>query len=74
MLQHELTFSWTGESDGRLIERAFSKSMADARKDWLRQYNPQVHVDHSKSHLTYCDFIDSELIHFSNADSEPYYL
>jgi DNA topoisomerase II len=67
--QHELTFSWAGDQDGALIERAFSKSMADARKEWLRKYDPLVHVDHSASHLTYSDFIDSELIHFSNADN-----
>ena len=50
--QHELTFEWSGVTDGQLIERAFSKSMADARKDWLRQYDPLVHVDHSASHVT----------------------
>jgi len=66
---HELSFEWRDAKDGQLIELAFSKSMAEARKDWLRQYDPLVHVDHSQSHLSFSEFIDSELIHFSNADN-----
>ena len=33
---HELSFEWTGDADREGIVRAFSKSMADARKEWLR--------------------------------------
>ena len=40
--QHELTFTWGSDQDGALIEKAFAKSMADARKEWLRGYDPQV--------------------------------
>ena len=67
--QHELTFTWGSDQDGALIEKAFAKSMADARKDWLRSYDPNVYVDHSASTLSYGTFIDNELIHFSNADN-----
>ena len=45
--QHELTFAWQSDKDGSLIERAFAKSMADQRKEWLRGYDPNVFVDHS---------------------------
>ena len=58
-----------GESATALIERAFSKNMADARKEWLRGYDPNVFVDHSSATISYSDFIDRELIHFSNADN-----
>jgi DNA topoisomerase-2 len=58
-----------GDSDAALIERAFAKSMADARKEWLRGYDANVYVDHSSAALTYSDFVDKELIHFSNADN-----
>ena len=44
---HELTFTWSGPSDAAKIERAFSKTMADQRKEWLRAYDPAAHVDHS---------------------------
>ena len=43
--------------------------MADQRKEWLRGYDPQVYIDHSSETITYSDFIDRELIHFSNADN-----
>ncbi|EOD22469.1 hypothetical protein EMIHUDRAFT_458166 [Emiliania huxleyi CCMP1516] len=66
---HELSFKWTGDADREGIVRAFSKSMADARKEWLRGYDADAYVDHSQSHLTYHDFVDRELIHFSNADN-----
>ena len=48
---------------------AFSKTMADQRKEWLRGYDPDAHVDHSGASLDYTTFIDKELIHFSNADN-----
>ena len=67
--QHELTFEWEGEEASGLIERAFAKSKADERKDWLRGYDPEVYVDHSLANLSYSDFIDKELIHYSNADN-----
>lgn len=69
LAQHELGFSWTGSHEAALIEKAFSKSQADQRKEWLRAYDPAVHIDHSESSLSYSDFIDRELIHFSNADN-----
>ena len=69
LAQHELSFDWTGDNDAALIERAFAKSMADARKEWLRGYDPDVFVNHSTDMLSYSDFIDKELIHFSNADN-----
>ena len=68
--QHVLRFLWSedGTCDAR-IELAFSKTMADARKAWLRGYDPTATVDHSRPTLTYSEFVDNELIHFSNADN-----
>lgn len=43
--------------------------MADNRKNWLADYNPKKYVDHNIKELRYQDFIDRELIHFSNADN-----
>ena len=38
MKKHTIAFSTTQEGDKQLIELAFSKSKADDRKEWLRQF------------------------------------
>ena len=54
-----------------MIELAFAKKFADARKDWLASFDPlTTFVDHSQPKLTYNDFINKELILFSVADCE----
>ncbi len=54
-----------------MIELAFAKKFADARKDWLANFDPLItFVDHSQPKLTYNDFINKELILFSVADCE----
>lgn len=55
------------ESD--LIELAFSKKKADARKEWLRQFRPGTYLDMTSATITYDDFINKELILFSMADN-----
>lgn len=56
------------QGDDSAIELAFSKSMADARKKWLAEYDPQASIDHSQKSISYKDFVNLELIHFSVAD------
>jgi len=46
------------QGDASKIERAFSKTMADQRKEWLRAYDPEAFVDHSADSLDYSNFID----------------
>ena len=48
---------------------AFSKLEADNRKDWLKQYDMNVILDHTVEHVPIPDFINKELIHFSNSDT-----
>ena len=48
---------------------AFKKSEVDSRKDWLYKYNPQSVLDYTEDKITVGDFINKELIHFSNADN-----
>jgi len=38
MRKHTIAFSTTQQDDRALIELAFSKSKADDRKEWLRQF------------------------------------
>jgi DNA topoisomerase-2 len=61
-------FQYEDEADDRAIELAFSKKLADQRKEWLRTYDPHSFVDHSIKHLSYKDFVNKELIMFSIAD------
>ena len=40
--RHRVGFVWEGEQDDRAIEMAFSKSAADARKQWLQSYSSDL--------------------------------
>jgi DNA topoisomerase-2 len=52
-----------------LIELAFSKKKADARKEWLRDFVPGQHLDLTGNHISYNDFVNKELILFSMVDN-----
>ncbi|CCU80602.1 serine/threonine protein kinase domain protein [Blumeria hordei DH14] len=52
-----------------LIDLAFSKKKADARKQWLGNFIPGTFLDHSTRTLTYDNFVNKELILFSMADN-----
>lgn len=51
------------------INKAFSKSMANDRKKWLKKYNKNIEPDIKEQQLTYSDFVDKDFIHFSNYDN-----
>ena len=48
---------------------AFSKIQSNNRKEWLYQYDDQVILDHKKEDVKIEEFINRELIHFSNSDT-----
>jgi len=51
------------------IDMVFNDKRANDRKTWLiEKYNKNAFLDTSKPCVSYCDFIDKELIHFSNYD------
>jgi DNA topoisomerase-2 len=52
-----------------MVDLAFSKTRADDRKDWLKVYNSDDILDYSKSAITYSDFINKDLKHFSHSDN-----
>ncbi|CAK7330893.1 unnamed protein product [Dovyalis caffra] len=66
--KHKKDFLWMDEQDGDAIELAFSKKKIEARKNWLRQYEPGTHLDQKQKLIKYSDFINKELILFSMAD------
>ena len=58
----------TGASDD-VIDKVFNDKRANDRKTWLiEKYNKNAFLDTGKSSVGYSEFIDNELIHFSNYD------
>ncbi|KAI4908266.1 DNA topoisomerase 2 [Alternaria incomplexa] len=66
---HMKRFQVMREEEEKLIELAFSKKKADARKDWLRDFVPGQHLDLTTPDISYDDFVNKELILFSMADN-----
>jgi DNA topoisomerase II len=82
MHRHRIRFTYAGGQDDEAINLAFSKKLADNRKQWLTEwmqrrrdrmqaglgddylYGPGTHA------ITYNDFVNKELILFSNMDNE----
>ncbi|KAM0718656.1 hypothetical protein Q7P37_005727 [Cladosporium fusiforme] len=69
--KHLKEFHTMQEGEPELIDLAFSKKKADARKGWLQEFKPGTYLDMSgKERITYNDFINKELILFSMADNQ----
>jgi DNA topoisomerase-2 len=49
---------------------AFNKKEADKRKDWLYNYDEKIILDSKDTEIPLNDFINKELIHFSNSDTK----
>lgn len=64
-----VTYKFSENSDESL-DLAFNKQRADDRKGWLGGYNRQTILDYNNKEIPYEDFINKELIHFSNYDVE----
>ena len=62
-------FEHTEKSDD-VIDMVFNKKRADDRKDWLKQYDRDAYLDTTKSVVSYDEFINRELIHFSKYDCD----
>lgn len=67
--RHLKQFHTMQEHEPALIDLAFSKKKADARKEWLREFVPGTFLDMRQDLITYDDFINKELILFSMADN-----
>jgi len=50
------------------ITLAFEKKRADDRKTWLRHYNKDLILNNSQKKVMISEFINKELIHFSDED------
>ena len=67
----KMDYIWEDENDksSNSIDLAFNSKRADDRKDWLSNYNSKLNVDTNIPVLSYTNFIDKDLIHFSNYDN-----
>ena len=63
-----VNYSYSGLSDTS-IDLAFNKARADNRKDWLKTYSRSDIVGPGNQ-LLYEDFVNKDLIHFSNYNLE----
>lgn len=57
------------EKSYQSITLAFAKQRANDRKEWLRKYNPDIIIENSNKKISYDDFVNKDLIHFSNSDN-----
>ena len=65
-----VTFKHSGAECTDAVDKAFNKKRADDRKDWLRQYKQDTILDIKKKHISYKDYVDCELVHFSKYDCD----
>ena len=62
-------FQHSDKSDDA-IDMVFNKKRADDRKDWLKFYDRDAYLDTAKTNVSYEEFINRELIHFSKYDCD----
>ena len=58
------------EKSDDAIDMVFNKKRADDRKDWLKLYDRNAYLDTTKTNVSYEEFINRELIHFSKYDCD----
>jgi DNA topoisomerase-2 len=66
---HLKQFEVGTDEDRSLIDMAFNKKKADDRKDWLKNFVPGTFMNHARAQIPLRDFINHELILFSQADN-----
>jgi DNA topoisomerase-2 len=63
-------FNHEGTSSDNVIDMVFNKKRSEERKDWLSGYDRNSYLDTNNTSVSYTDFINKELIHFSKYDCE----
>ena len=60
-------FVYSGQTDDS-IDKVFNKKRPDDRKVWLERYDKTQFLNTGRPQVAYEEFIDQEMIHFSNYD------
>jgi DNA topoisomerase II len=63
-------FQFSGKECSESLDMVFRKTRSDDRKNWLEKYNRGSYLDTKKDKVTFNDFVNKELIHFSKYDCE----
>ena len=63
-------FKHEGVESSNAIDKVFNKKRSDDRKDWLSGYDRKSYLDTNTKSISYEDFIDKEMIHFSKYDCD----
>ena len=63
-------FTSTGPDSHAAIDKVFNKKLAADRKVWLAGYDAEAYLDTNQTSVSYEEFIDREMIHFSKADND----
>lgn len=82
MARHRITFDYGGQGDDDAVDLAFSKKKIEGRKAWLTQwmnvrkerrdrgeFEDYLYERDTRS-ITFAEFVNKELILFSNTDNE----
>jgi DNA topoisomerase-2 len=71
--KHHRPFLWNSELDGELLDKIFDKARAADRRDWItNEYDAEsslLYDSDGVQTVSYEDFVNKEMIHFSNADN-----
>lgn len=62
-------FKWDEHSENS-IDKVFNKKRSDDRKTWLGKYNQEDYLDTNQQSVSFQDFVDREMIHFSKYDND----
>ena len=65
-----ISFSSDGSGSRDVLDMVFNKKRPDDRKEWLGQYDRNAYLDTNSSDITYQDFVNKELIHYSKYDCD----
>ena len=68
--QKFVLFNHNGTNCDDAIDKVFNKKRANDRKDWLGKYERERYLDTNTDKISYQDFIDREMIHFSKYDCD----
>lgn len=58
-------YIYNGKESDEAMSLAFNKKRADDRKEWLMKYDPNNALDYQKQEVSYEDFVNKELIIYS---------
>ncbi|XP_042234851.1 DNA topoisomerase 2-like isoform X2 [Homarus americanus] len=82
MVRHRILFNYGGAQDDHSIQMAFSKKAVEQRKEWLTGWMeeckrrkelglPEIYLyEKDTKAVSYTDFVNKELVLFSNLDNE----